>query len=245
VTPGGATSYTVTVAASNGFADTVNLTIAGLPAGATPTFNPASIAGGSGTSALSVSTSSSTPPGSYPLTITGTDATNASLKHSAQVTLIVASTCVVATPTNGWQDTPFANQTGTFTEQYDATPSASPINSVVALSNGAQTAYTGFAVLVRFNPTGDIDARNGGAYAAASVIPYAAGQKYHFRVVVNVASHTYSSFVTPPAGTELTIGSNFAFRSEQATVPSLNNWGVDANPAAPTGTTTVCNFGIQ
>jgi hypothetical protein len=245
VTPGGATSYTVTVAPSNGFGDTVNLTIAGLPAGATPTFNPASIAGGSGTSSLSVSTSSSTPPGSYPLTITGTDATNASLKHSAQVTLVVASTCVVATPTNGWQDTPFANQTGTFTEQYDATPSASPINSVVALSNGAQMAYTGFAVLVRFNPTGDIDARNGGAYAAASVIPYAAGQKYHFRVVVNVASHTYSSFVTPPGGTELTIGTNFAFRTEQATVPSLNYWGVDANTAAPTGTTTVCNFGIQ
>ncbi len=193
---------------------------------------------------MSVSTSSSTPPGSYLLTITGTDATNGSLKHPAQVTLVVGSTCVVATPSNGWQDTPFADQTGTFTAQYDATPSASPTNSVVALSNGAQTAYTGFAVLVRFNPSGDIDARNGGAYAAASVIPYAAGQKYHFRVVVNVASHTYSSFVTPPAGTELTIGNNFAFRSEQATVPSLNYWGVDVNPGGA-GTTTVCNFGIQ
>jgi hypothetical protein len=244
VTAGATASYTVTVAALNGFGDTVNLTIAGLPAGATPTFTPASIAGGLGTSNLSVSTSSSTPPGSYLLTIRGTDAVNSSLQHSAQVTLIVASTCITATPSNGWQNTPFANQTGTFTAQYDATPSASPTDSVVAFSNGAQTAYAGFATLVRFNPSGNIDARNGGAFAAASVIPYAAGQTYHFRVVVNVASHTYSSFVTPPAGTELTIGSNFAFRSEQATVPSLNNRGIDVNTTA-TGTTTVCNFGIQ
>jgi hypothetical protein len=59
-----------------------------------------------------------------------------------------------------------------------------------------------------------------------------------------VASHTYSSFVTPHGGSELTIGNNFAFRSEQATVPNLDYWGVDVNPTAA-GTATVCNFGTQ
>ncbi len=48
---------------------------------------------------------------------------------------------------------------------YDATPSASGINAVVGLSNGAQTAYTGFAAITRFNPSGNIDARSGGAYS--------------------------------------------------------------------------------
>ena len=243
VTAGSTAAWTVTVTASSGFGDTVNLTVAGLPAGAMATFNPASIAGGSGTSTLSVPTSPSTPPGSYPLTITATDATNGSLR-SAQVTLTIDPNCAVATANSGWQDAPFAIQTATFTAEYDATPSASPNNGVVALSNGTQTDYAGFAALVRFNPEGDIDARDGGAYDAASVIPYAARQKYHFRVVVNVASHTYSSFVTPPGGAELTIGRNFAFRTEHAHVPGLNHWGVDVDPNGA-GTTTVCNFGIQ
>jgi len=36
-----------------------------------------------------------------------------------------------------------ANQTGTFTVTYDATPSASGINAVIGISNAVQTAYTG------------------------------------------------------------------------------------------------------
>ena len=124
---------------------------------------------------------------------------------------------------------------------FDATPSGSsatsPINSVIALSNGAQTAYTGFATLVAFNASG-IQARNGGTYTAASAIPYTGGLAYHFREVINVATHTYSIFVTAPGGVEQTVGSNFAFRTEQNTVTQLNNWGIFASA----GSATVCNF---
>jgi len=176
------------------------------------------------------------------LTIRGTAGV---LQHSAPVTLVVsAGSCVTASPTNGWRNTPLPNQTTTFTAVFDATPSASPTNSVVAISKGAQTAYTGFATLVRFSPSGNIDARNGGAFAAASIIPYVAGKTYHFRVVVNVPSRTYSIFVTPPGSTERLVGTNFAFRTEQNTVTSLNSWGVHVDPSG-TGTTTACNFGLQ
>src|SRR5262245_61354645 len=75
--------------------------------------------------------------------------------------------CATATSGGGWQNFAFSPQTGSFTAEFDATPSASPIDSVVGMSRGAQTAYTGFATLARFNPSGNIDARNGGAYAAA------------------------------------------------------------------------------
>ncbi len=115
---------------------------------------------------------------------------------------------------------------------------------MVAFSRGAQTAYTGFATLVRFSPAGTIDVRNGGAFAAAATIPYAAGKTYHFRVVVNVPAKTYSVFVTPPGASELLVATNFAFRTEQNTVTSLNSWAVDVNPAAA-GTNTVCNFALQ
>jgi hypothetical protein len=156
----------------------------------------------------------------------------------------IGGTCVTASAGGSWQDTAMSSQSGSFTATFDATPSASPDNAIVALSNGAQTTYTGFACLVRFNTSGDIDARNGGAYAAASTIPFSAGKSYHFRLVVNVSSHTYSIYVTPAGGTELTVGTNYAFRTEQNTVTSLNYWGafVDSSGNGGNGTLTVCNF---
>jgi len=99
----------------------------------------------------------------------------------------------------------------------------------LAFSKGAQSAYTGLAAVVRFNTTGTIDARNGGAYAAASSIPFSAGATYHFRMVINVAAHTYSAYVTPPGGSEKTIGTNYAFRSEQASITQITNFNADVN----------------
>jgi hypothetical protein len=87
VSQGNGTSYTVNVASSGGFTGTVGLSVSGLPQGATATFNPTSITT-SGSSTLAVSTLSSTPAGSYPLTIT---ATSGSLTHTATVTLVVTA----------------------------------------------------------------------------------------------------------------------------------------------------------
>ncbi|HEY9435327.1 MAG TPA: hypothetical protein VI260_28050 [Blastocatellia bacterium] len=152
--------------------------------------------------------------------------------------------CATATSGGSWQNRSFANQTGTFTAEFDATPSAFPINSVVGLSQGAQTAYTGIAAIARFNPDGNIDARNGGVFAAASTISYSANVTYHFRLVVNAQAHTYSIFVTPEGGSEQTVGANFAFRTEQNTVTGLNNWATFVNASSP-GSTTVCDFTIS
>ena len=68
--------------------------------------------------------------------------------------------CATVTSGGGWQNFAFPTQSGSFAAEFDATPSASPIDSVVGLSLGAQSAYTGFATLARFNPSGNIDARN-------------------------------------------------------------------------------------
>src|SRR5499433_413369 len=157
--------------------------------------------------------------------------------------LLQGTGCATATSGGAWQNVAFSPQSGTFTAEFDATPSAAPIDSVVGLSRGPQTAYTGFAALARFNPTGNIDARNGGAYAAASTIPYSANVTYHFRLTVNVPSHNYSIFVRPAGGAEQTVGTNFAFRTEQNTVTSLDWWGTFVN-ASTAGSMTVCNFTI-
>jgi hypothetical protein len=69
---GGTRTSTVTIAVLAGFNDTITLSVSGLPAGATATFNPPSIAApGSGSSALSLTAGTSTPAGTSTITITG------------------------------------------------------------------------------------------------------------------------------------------------------------------------------
>jgi len=155
--------------------------------------------------------------------------------------------CVTATSGGTWQNAALStSETGTFTATFDATPSASPTNAVVGLSKGVQTAYTGFGCIARFNTSGDIDAYNNTGYVGTT-IKYSAGVTYHFRMVVNVSAHTYSVYVTPAGGTELTVGLNYAFRSTQNTVTSLDHWGafVDVAGSGGAGTLNVCNFAVQ
>src|SRR5260370_29412241 len=83
---GNNTSYTVAIAAQNGFTGAVGLSAAGLPSGASASFTPASISG-SGSSTLNINTTASTATGTFSLTITGT---SGSLSHSANVTLVVS-----------------------------------------------------------------------------------------------------------------------------------------------------------
>ena len=85
VLQGSPTSYNLTINPTNGFADQVTFSVSGLPTGAGGTFtpNPAT-----GSSSLSVTTSSTTPAGSYPLTITGI---SGSLTHTTPVTLVVTA----------------------------------------------------------------------------------------------------------------------------------------------------------
>jgi hypothetical protein len=82
---GNNTTYTTTISAINGFSGNVSLSVSGLPSGAGGSFNPTSVTG-SGNSTLTVTTSSSTPVGTYTLTVKGT---SGSLVHSNTVSLTV------------------------------------------------------------------------------------------------------------------------------------------------------------
>ena len=109
VAPGGTQSYSLTIAPLRGFAQDVSLSLTGsnavpgstavpaatnltgLPAGATASFNPKVVTGGSGSSVLIVVTSAATPPGSYTLVINGISA-DGIRNRVATVPLVVTGT---------------------------------------------------------------------------------------------------------------------------------------------------------
>lgn len=82
---GQSTSYGITFSPVNNYAGTVSFTISGLPSGAGATFNPSSLSS-AGSTSLAITTSNATPPGIYPLTVTGSDGT---LTHSISISLEV------------------------------------------------------------------------------------------------------------------------------------------------------------
>jgi beta-glucosidase len=155
------------------------------------------------------------------------------------------ASCVTATSHTNSDNFPLsAVQTHSFTAYFDATPSTSPLNAFVGLSKGAPRGSTGFAVLVRFSPTGQIDALKGGAFAAASAIRHFARFTYHFRVAINMVRHTYSIYVTPAGGSERTVGIDYPFPAAQRNITQLDHWGIRIDPSN-SGSLTVCNFNVE
>ncbi|MGA3007641.1 MAG: hypothetical protein ABSE59_07100, partial [Opitutaceae bacterium] len=189
--------------------------------------------------------SSAAVPGTYTVTITGK---SGGLSHPVPITLVIDSTISTAsvTTTQGgpWINTAFPSHTGTFTVTFDADPSDYNVNAEVGLSSGAQTADSGFPVLLRFDPSGYIDAINGSSFTQSNITYlWAMGAvTNHFRVVVNLSTHTYSAYVSVPYSNdsaEKTIGTNLKFNSSQSSVTKLTSWGA----VSAVGTETVSNFG--
>jgi hypothetical protein len=179
--------------------------------------------------------------GVYSLSAVARD-TAGNTSTSAPITITVANTGA-ACQTSGasWQNQFFALQSGTFTAAFDVTPGGGNIDGVIGLAAASATTFTDLAAIVRFNSSGAIDARNGGAYSALASIPYVSGATYRVRMVVNVPTHTYSVYVTPSGGGEQAVGLNYAFRSEQAGANSLTA----AGSFVIAGTLKMCNFTIN
>ncbi|HVT19237.1 MAG TPA: S8 family peptidase [Thermoanaerobaculia bacterium] len=85
---GGTATYTVTITRTNGFSAAVSLSVSGLPAGTSGSFNPASTTGSSSTLTLTVG--ASTAAGTYSFTVTGTGG-SPTLTHTTTGTVVKQS----------------------------------------------------------------------------------------------------------------------------------------------------------
>jgi hypothetical protein len=88
IVAGATATTTVTLAPANGFSTAVTLSCSGLPAGASCSFTPPAVPGGSGTSAATITTGTSTPAGTYFVSIVGTSTTRT---HATLKTLTVTA----------------------------------------------------------------------------------------------------------------------------------------------------------
>lgn len=87
-------SSTITTTVTNGFNNAISLSASGVPTGTTISFNPVTIpAPGSGSSVMSITVGSTTPVGSYPITVTGTAG---SVHQTTTVTLTVTAQVMLA-----------------------------------------------------------------------------------------------------------------------------------------------------
>ncbi len=164
--------------------------------------------------------------GSHTILVKAFDTSNNSSNASKAVTVSNSTPCV--TSSANWQNTSMLSPDGTFDVSFDATPNANNVDALTGLSAAPAATFTDLAVIARFASSGSIDAINGGGYASVNTVPYTGGSTYHFRAAVNVPSHTYSLYVTPPGKPETPVALNYGFRTGQTGVTALSNWAVTA-----------------
>ena len=131
---------TITTTVSGSFNSVLNLSAAGQPPGVNVSFNPASIgAPGAGASTMKIAVASTVAPGSYTITVTGTDS---GVTHTASVSLTVTpGFTITASPTpvtvtRGAQGTSTVTTTvsGGFSSAIVLSASGLPANTTFAFS---------------------------------------------------------------------------------------------------------------
>ncbi|MEM7132624.1 MAG: hypothetical protein AAF702_40350 [Chloroflexota bacterium] len=125
-----------------------------------------------------------------------------------------------------WQSRSIHKQQETFQATFSAIPTANKIDALVGLSRGESRAFTDMAVIIRFAENGYLDIRNGPNYMAEKRVAYQSGERYNFRVAIDIPQKSYTVYVTLPDGEEVRLARDYTFRSEQNQVTQLNAWSI-------------------
>lgn len=171
-------------------------------------------------------------------------------QRSAMGVVAPSSGCVSATAGGGWVNAFLPQSTLGLTLTFRNWPRGLDaqghplIDGVVGLSNGPARRFTDLGPIVRFNPNGYIDARDGDHYTGG--FPYITSEPFQVQMSVDVTSHRYTVYArhadSPGKPFEL-VASNLAFRTEQQAVTRLDNVGAFID--SQTGSLDNCEFLYQ
>ncbi len=231
---GGSTTYSVGTTALRGFTDTVSLTVSsGLPAGASVNFVPASISA-SGSSTLTVTTSSSTPVGSYTLTVKGT---TPSLTHTTTITLVVQDFSLSATPSSQTVVAPGS------TNYTVSTSALSGFSGNIALSTGtlptgvsAVFAPTSVAVGASSTLTLSVTAATTAGNYPITIFATSGGITHSTQVNLTVVAPDFSISATPSTQT-VTAGGNTTYTVSTSALNGFTGSVSLGTSGLPTGAT--------
>ncbi|MDD4227333.1 MAG: T9SS type A sorting domain-containing protein [Mariniphaga sp.] len=136
-----------------------------------------------------------------------------------------------------------SEQSGQITVEFDVVPDQTEdIWAMVGLVGDSLKSPKDLACgFVFYGATPQFLVRNGGSWADTKVA-FSAGTKYHFRMEVDIDNHKYSVYVTPEFEDEITLATDFSFRSEQMTVTHLKGWGMWSDLDNSIGNITVSNM---
>jgi len=168
----------------------------------------------------------------------GTDAPEpAPPVHEALQEAVVLSGCVTATAGQGFVSIAIPDAVALDTLTFGAQVDTVGIDAVIALSAGVPTSFNNLATAVRFNPDGNLDARNGNAYAATGTFPYGTAN-LPFKLFADVASRKYTVLQGNGFMQADEIARQYAFRPT-ATATHVDHLSLEVD--GPTGTLTVCD----
>lgn len=128
-----------------------------------------------------------------------------------------------ADPTLAWQNYPFTGQGQRLRATFDLRLLTGPTHALAGLSGAAAAAFTDLACAVRFSDTGLVEARSGGIFKADALLAHVLNKTYRIVLDVDVPGKKYSAVVTPEGGSPVVIATDYAFRTEQATIATLAN----------------------
>lgn len=126
--------------------------------------------------------------------------------------------------TEDWTNLAINSQNSSFDISYTCIPATSNVDAVTGVGGRTVENFSDLACIVRFAPSGIVDARDGSSYRSNTTLNYRANKLYRVRMSINLATKRYSATVTPDGESPVVVANNYAFRTEQSSLSEIQTF---------------------
>ncbi|MEM9191948.1 MAG: polysaccharide lyase [Myxococcota bacterium] len=117
---------------------------------------------------------------------------------------------------SGWTNVVFPEVGRTARFEFDMRATSADVDAVVGVTLGRAFGYPNVAMIVRMNPEGMIDVRDGDAYTTDAPLSYTENTPYHVAIDADFEARSYAVTVATIGGEAAVLRTGAGFRSEVA-----------------------------